>query len=55
MEDENKKQLEDLNRELMVLNADYADLVSRLEGFSTKLHKIYEKINGKEPDNGNRR
>ena len=39
----------------MVLNADYDDLVKRLEGFSTKLHKLYEKVdkklNGKEQNN----
>ena len=44
---EETKQLQQLSRELMVINADYTDLVKRLEEFSQKVHKLFEKIDTK--------
>ena len=34
-------------RELMVINADYNDLLNRISDFSKRFHKVYEEVNGK--------
>lgn len=46
------KEAQDIMRELMVLNADYNDLVKKLDKLSERIHTLYEqadkKLNGKE-------